>query len=901
MKRNIITFIAGAAVLFAVNSCSIDELMPEIEPIIPTDVFTPKGEPVEAYLNLSVAGLTISVGTRADGDEVEDTDGERAITDFWLFQYDVSQSDNEANQSMIAIPQYFTVSDQSELTEIPVTLSDNDGDESVLYVVTNTGSSTWVQYDSSTQRYEGFMTVAEIKVAAIPSVRPQRIKYDYDAEEYEPYSDEGELSIPMSGCTEAVTVTKGITVEVAVQRMYAKLCVQIDLSDFNDEVGSANIYDVMVGNIPMYSTVGTLLTGDGTAAGDYSGCEQWVTRAFTNNQPEDDDQNGDIYPYVIYVPENIQGVNGSNADKAQNVPEVSEGVTRALYVTVGVTTISSDGVRTGPYTFTAYPGEDETTNFNVRRNCVYKVRLGIHDLVDDDPIPSANCIVCLSGQTTAFYPYCRTEVGGGHYITDFLDSSYGNDFDGSKRIESVTILWQSVKQSEVKDLPATGFIGDNTEGNLVWIDPAPDESLSDETKSHDEYRRKIYVKIPEGEVGNAVVAAYNSFGDIVWSWHIWSRLPADDPSNEGNGVLYYTYDWDENGIKYDQTRIAGRTVMNCNLGALENDLANPDDVSADDPNIFATFGTVYQWGRKDPFQRLRRTLGTGSYSYASSHEKCYRNDGTTQCTVNGDYDTSYDFYSVPANRHEEVIGSLESDVFLQYAVSHPTAFICGTYEADVRSNKYTGGSFDLSAAALANYPYNGNWIPNDENGKDDEEKYHYGLWGGLQYTDDMKVYVTGYTDAAGEAVDIWDNYGEKSIFDPCPYGWEVSPPDLWLGFTKTGLNAHEQANYLRDVNYKVKGDEGFYLYMDGWGRDGGDGRAVSFFPTQGTRAPDGCVYQVGVCGNYHNATADLNRVNILHIHNEEHLFNIFENEILQYYAKATAGPVRCVRVGSVSN
>ena len=69
--------------------------------------------------------------------------------------------------------------------------------------------------------------------------------------------------------------------------------------------------------------------------------------------------------------------------------------------------------------------------------------------------------------------------------------------------------------------------------------------------------------------GNAVIAAKNSKGTILWSWHIWC-------AEEG---------WQEQ-VYYND---AG-TMMDRNLGATS---ATPGDVGA--------LGLMYQWGRKDPF------------------------------------------------------------------------------------------------------------------------------------------------------------------------------------------------------------------------------------------------------------------------------------------------------------
>ena len=75
--------------------------------------------------------------------------------------------------------------------------------------------------------------------------------------------------------------------------------------------------------------------------------------------------------------------------------------------------------------------------------------------------------------------------------------------------------------------------------------------------------------------GNAVIAAKDASGKILWSWHIWLT---DQPQ----GQVYYNN--------------AG-TMMDRNLGATSS---TPGDVGA--------LGLLYQWGRKDPF------LGSSSIS-----------------------------------------------------------------------------------------------------------------------------------------------------------------------------------------------------------------------------------------------------------------------------------------------
>lgn len=120
--------------------------------------------------------------------------------------------------------------------------------------------------------------------------------------------------------------------------------------------------------------------------------------------------------------------------------------------------------------------------------------------------------------------------------------------------------------------------------------------------------------------GNALIAATNASGEIIWSWHIWK------PEEEIVGLPV------ESGV----------TAMNLNLGAL---MENPNDVSS--------YGLLYQWGRKDPLP--------GSPIL---------NEGTT-------YTKNLEVYDIDGNPVK--IGSTSmydtKNNTLAYSISHPTVCI----------------------------------------------------------------------------------------------------------------------------------------------------------------------------------------------------------------------------------
>lgn len=114
-------------------------------------------------------------------------------------------------------------------------------------------------------------------------------------------------------------------------------------------------------------------------------------------------------------------------------------------------------------------------------------------------------------------------------------------------------------------------VGEISSAEVLWesfgTDTAPQEGdLVANTRLLGKF---IEFTVPQPyKEGNAVIAAKDAAGNILWSWHIWlTDKPADQVYNNNAG-----------------------TVMDRNLGATS---ATPGDVGA--------LGLLYQWGRKDPF------------------------------------------------------------------------------------------------------------------------------------------------------------------------------------------------------------------------------------------------------------------------------------------------------------
>ena len=162
---------------------------------------------------------------------------------------------------------------------------------------------------------------------------------------------------------------------------------------------------------------------------------------------------------------------------------------------------------------------------------------------------TANCYLI---QEAGDYKF-KTVIGN-------TDATVGN-------VKSVEVLWESFGTEE---MPNVGDLIASVSYKNGYIRFSTPENFRD---------------------GNAVIAAKNSKGTILWSWHIWC-------AEEG---------WQEQ-VYYND---AG-TMMDRNLGATS---ATPGDVGA--------LGLLYQWGRKDPFMgsssisSCAMAASTGTWNSAS--------------------------------------------------------------------------------------------------------------------------------------------------------------------------------------------------------------------------------------------------------------------------------------------
>lgn len=210
---------------------------------------------------------------------------------------------------------------------------------------------------------------------------------------------------------------------------------------------------------------------------------------------------------------------------------------------VGTDTQTTDGTGAGKYT-SDITGLSFETIYYVRAYAVNSAGTAYGEAVQftSGKLDMAN-VMNLAEAGTA---NCYIISGTGIYR---FPTMKGNSNESVGDVASVEVLWESFGTSVTPNV-----------GDLVDVALFRDGQIVIGTSSKE---------------GNSVVAAKDSSGNILWSWHIWLT---DQPEEQ----VYYN----NAGIMMDR-----------NLGATS---ATPGEVGA--------LGLLYQWGRKDPF------LGSSSIS-----------------------------------------------------------------------------------------------------------------------------------------------------------------------------------------------------------------------------------------------------------------------------------------------
>lgn len=442
-------------------------------------------------------------------------------------------------------------------------------------------------------------------------------------------------------------------------------------------------------------------------------------------------------------------------------------------------------------------------DFNVARNTKYTVNAIIKGTNLDDGRVLVGKDLSAAGTRTANCYVVKTTDANKWYR--FKATVRGNGAQTAAQISYTGA-----------EIPAGAEISPVKAG-LVW--ETRDNGGAVHTLDYVGYSRNGYIvfKLGSAPEGNAVVAAKDGASKILWSWHIWATAAFD-----GNSIKVQTYDTRPRSVSghFKPAQRTGIKMMDRNLGAASGTASK---VAAE---VIKTYGLYFQFGRKDPFP------AAGVMTRADNAEIVPVYDGSgNQILKNSNQPKNS---TITRGIDQPAVAAQ-----LAYTVENPLEFIL--CDSGDKANSYGGDNSNASYNWIfAAHPQTVPWKASNK------------LWGG------------GLTNEANSlplatVVDI-----EKTIYDPCPYGYHMPPQDIWTNFTTapsayntSNLNSYYNgiaADRFRQTNTSIGfTDAGFAVwgrrvFTTGTAEATVDGESnVAFYPAAGYRdGLNGLVSYVGL-------------------------------------------------------
>lgn len=300
--------------------------------------------------------------------------------------------------------------------------------------------------------------------------------------------------------------------------------------------------------------------------------------------------------YSCWVPANVRGSNPAATSSLHRIKQNAPvGSSYATFIAVNEKNTKQK------LDYRIYLGGKESSDFNLYAHTDYTytvtfnhTHLPVNDrrvtIIDPIPasennhnlVPTANCFMVVPGGAFCFNPLLFQQ--NGQAVTNDVLAGWGAAEGG---ITSVKLIWQTKENGDVGD-PVMGVVN----------------STTDHTNIVDMKNGLIYCRVaPNTTGGSGLIAAYNSSGEILWSWHVWVTDYNPDPTGDETVLTPAN----KRKLKFTNHGSDQLPMMDRNLGAMAGyTLSDPPKNTLD---MSKGNGFHYQWGRKDPF--------AGSYSAVS--------------------------------------------------------------------------------------------------------------------------------------------------------------------------------------------------------------------------------------------------------------------------------------------
>lgn len=351
---------------------------------------------------------------------------------------------------------------------------------------------------------------------------------------YKYFDDDMVDDIPMTASMNVRILGNMTLPTLEVVRAAAKISYSITVDD--SVAADIKLRSVQFCNVPR----STVLLGTNVASTD---------QAYFYDDKIVDISNEKMYSDTYYMLENCQGEVESITDQKDKSPENAPEYATCMR-------IYADGGNEKLLEYIVYLGENNTSNFDVKRNTNHTMNLVIRGeneidnrvtVYDGIYYGSANCYLVGTEQTS-----CEIDITP--YLTNSKYERTGVKAPSAPQAVTVKALW-----GENLILPAVSLDIDN---NIVTVSSIP--------------------------MGNTLVVIKDNLGNILWSYHIWK------PEIDATKTLKYPISDPSTG-RYLKTL----DVMPLALGAV-----NTATATSSDEQKAKSCGCYYQWGRKDPLGRL---------------------------------------------------------------------------------------------------------------------------------------------------------------------------------------------------------------------------------------------------------------------------------------------------------